>query len=83
MSNEKSTLKTRKVANKKVENKFIIQSSGKDYTVAEIKEICIKSFTAETTQKVESADIYIKVENGSIRAYYVINGIADGKYIDL
>ena len=36
-----------------------------------------------TRKQVKYCDIYLKAENGVIRAYYVINGKAEGAFIDL
>ena len=58
---------------------FLIQSSGKDYTMDDIKE----AYKNGTRKHVKSIDVYLKAENGGLRAYYVINGKADGAFIDL
>ncbi len=83
MTNPKNKPKGRKKRLNTEKNKFIIQRSGKDYTMSDIKEVCMKAFRSEANQKVDPVDIYLKAENGNIRAYYVINGIADAKYINL
>lgn len=62
---------------------FLIQSSGKDYTMDDIKEACKESYKNGTRKHVKSIDVYLKAENGGLRAYYVINGKADGAFIDL
>ena len=73
---------TKKTANK-AEDKFVIQSNGKDYSMEEIKEVCKAAYKNGTRKHVKSVDVYLKAENGNLRAYYVINGNADGAYIDL
>ena len=73
---------TKKTADKS-ENKFVIQSNGKDYSMDEIKEACKAAYKNGTRKHVKSVDVYLKAENGNLRAYYVINGNADGAYIDL
>lgn len=62
---------------------FLIQSNGKDYTVEDIKEVCKAAYRNGTRKQIKSCDVYLKVENGSLKAYYVINGKADGAFIDL
>lgn len=73
---------TKKTADKS-EDKFVIQSNGKDYSMEEIKEACKAAYKNGTRKHVKSIDVYLKAENGNLRAYYVINGNADGAYIDL
>lgn len=58
---------------------FLIQSNGKDYTMDDIKE----AYKNGTRKHVKSIDVYLKAENGGQKAYYVINGKADGAFIDL
>ena len=62
---------------------FLIQSNGKDYTMDDIKEACKEAYKNGTRKHVKSIDVYLKAENGVLRAYYVINGKADGAFIDL
>lgn len=82
----KSTPK-KKPATKKEEVKkpdaFVIQSSGKEYTNDDIVELCKTAYRNGTRKQVKSCDIYLKAKNGGLRAYYVINGNADGAFIDL
>ena len=73
---------TKKTADK-AEDKFVIQSNGKGYSMEEIKEACRAAYKNGTRKHVKSVDVYLKAENGNLRAYYVINGNADGAYIDL
>lgn len=84
---ETKTAPKKKPASKKEEVKkphaFVIQSSGKDYTNDDIVELCKAAYRNGTRKQVKSCDVYLKVENGGLRAYYVINGNADGAFIDL
>lgn len=67
----------------KKDDVFVIQSNGKDYTMDDIKEACKEAYKNGTRKHVKSIDVYLKAENGGLRAYYVINGKADGVFIDL
>lgn len=62
---------------------FVIQSSGREYTMSDITELCKAAYRNGGTAEIISCDVYLKAENGGLRAYYVINGTADGAYIDL
>lgn len=82
----KSTPKKNPAAKNEEVNKpdaFVIQSSGKDYTNDDIVELCKAAYRNGTRKQVKSCDVYLKAENGGLRAYYVINGNADGAFIDL
>lgn len=79
---KQKTTRAKKSDEKLAEDKFIIQGS-KDYTMSEIKEACKEAFKGGTRKHVKSIDVYLKSENGNLRAYYVINGKADGAFIDL
>ncbi|MBQ5332720.1 MAG: hypothetical protein J6K92_05625 [Oscillospiraceae bacterium] len=61
---------------------FVIQGSG-EHTSAEIIELCKAAYKDGSRKHVKSIDVYVKAENGEMRAYYVINGNAEGKYIVL
>ena len=84
---ETKTAPKKKPAAKKEEVKkpdaFVIQSSGKEYTNDDIVELCKAAYKNGTRKHVKSCDVYLKAENGGLRAYYVINGNADGAFIDL
>lgn len=62
---------------------FVIQSNGKEYTNDDIVELCKAAYRNGTRKQVRSCDVYLKAENNGLRAYYVINGNADGSFIDL
>lgn len=62
---------------------YVIVTYPKDYSMEEIKEACKAAYKNGTRKHVQSVDVYLKAENGNLRAYYVINGNADGAYIDL
>ena len=72
-----------KNAEVKKSDAFVIQSSGKEYTNDNIVELCKAAYRNGTRKQVKSCDVYLKVENGGLRAYYVINGNANGTFIDL
>ena len=62
---------------------FLIQSNGKDYTNDDIVELCKAAYRNGTRKHIKSCDVYVKAENDGLRAYYVINGNADGAFIEL
>ncbi|MDD6992143.1 MAG: DUF6465 family protein [Oscillospiraceae bacterium] len=78
--------KTEKPAPKKAEpvkkDIFLIQGAG-EHTVADITELCKADYKNGSRKHVKSIDIYVKSENGELRAYYVVNGNPEGKYIVL
>ncbi|MDY3791270.1 MAG: DUF6465 family protein [Oscillospiraceae bacterium] len=78
--------KTEKPASKKAEpvkkDIFLIQGAG-EHTVADITELCKADYKNGSRKHVKSIDIYVKAENGELRAYYVVNGNPEGKYIVL
>jgi len=45
--------------------------------------MCVDAYKGNTRKKVKTIDVYVKFENGSVRAYYVVNGKSDGSYIEL
>lgn len=62
--------------------KVIVQFNGKEYDTNEIAEMCRAAYKADNSRKqVRSLEIYIKPEEH--KAYYVVNGKADGLSIDL
>ena len=67
----------------KKDDVFVLQSNGKDYTISDITELCKAAYKNGTRKHIKSCDVYVKSENDNLRAYYVINGNADGAYIDL
>lgn len=68
---------------KKKDDVFVFQSSGKDYTLSDITELCKAAYRNGTRKQVKSCDVYVKAENGGLRAYYVINDKSEGAFIDL
>lgn len=68
---------------KPADDKFIIQGSNGEYTMSDVVEVCKTAYRNGTRKQVKSCDVYLKAENGVIRAYYVINGKAEGAFIDL
>ena len=82
----KSAPKSKPAAKKEEVKKadvFVIQSNGKEYTNDDIVELCKSAYRNGTRKQVKSCDVYLKAENNGLRAYYVINGNADGAFIDL
>lgn len=61
---------------------FLIQGAG-EHTVSDITELCKADYKNGSRKHVKSIDVYVKAENGELRAYYVVNGSPDGKYIVL
>ena len=43
----------------------------------------ITTYKNGSRKHIKSCDVYVKSENGNLRAYYVINGNVNGAYIDL
>lgn len=68
---------------KPADDKFIIQGSNGEYTMSDVVEVCKTAYINGTRKQVKYCDIYLKAENGVLRAYYVINGKAEGAFIDL
>lgn len=76
--------RARKTAEKKpADDKFIIQGSNGEYTMSDVVEACKTAYRSGTRKHITSCDVYLKAENGVLRAYYVINGKAEGAFIDL
>ena len=61
---------------------FLIQGAG-EHTVADITELCKADYKNGSRKHVKSIDVYVKAENGELRAYYVVNGNPEGQYIVL
>lgn len=61
---------------------FLIQGAG-EHTVSDITELCKADYKNGSRKHVKSIDVYVKAENGELRAYYVVNGNPEGKYIVL
>ena len=80
---KKPAANTEKVAAPKKEDIFVFQSNDKEYTAEQITEFCKAAYRNGTRKQVKSCNVYLKTENDGLRAYYVINGNADGAYIDL
>ena len=72
----------KKAAEEKKNDVFLIQGIG-EHTVADITELCKADYKNGSRKRVASIDIYVKAEHGELRAYYVVNGNAEGKYIVL
>lgn len=79
---EKAEKAPKKAAEEKKNDVFLIQGIG-EHTVADITELCKADYKNGSRKRVSSIDIYVKAEHGELRAYYVVNGNAEGKYIVL
>lgn len=78
--------KKKRTSNKKAKSnkseEFIIQNSGNEYTMSEITEMCKNAYRGGTRKQIKNIKVYLKAENGGLRAYYVVNEKESG-YIDL
>ena len=45
--------------------------------------MCVESYRGNTRKRIDTIDVYVKFEDGTARAYYVVNGKANGAYIEL
>lgn len=63
-------------------DEVLIQSSGKDYTLAEITETCKNAYRGGTRKQIKSIKVYIKAEGNQLKAYYVVNDNISGS-VDL
>lgn len=62
--------------------KLFIEFGGNKFAADEIVEKCKAAYNADNSRKqVRSIEVYVKPEDN--KAYYVVNGKADGLYIDL
>lgn len=95
---EKVTKRTRKAAPKaetteekkpaarkprKVAAATFVQFGGNEYTITDLTEKVTAAFVEEGNKAsaIKSLEIYVKPEEG--KAYYVVNGEAEGKSVDL
>ena len=70
------------MAVKKDTAKLFIEFGGNKFAADEIVEKCKAAYKADNSRKqVRSIEVYVKPEDN--KAYYVVNGKADGLYIDL
>ncbi len=58
---------------------IVFQSSGNNYTMSEIIEKCKDAYRGGTRKRISEIQVYVKSENGIMKAYYVVNGKA-GEY---
>lgn len=73
--------KTKTTKTAKTED-VIIQSSGNEYSMSDITEMCKNDYRGGTHKQIKSIKVYIKAENSAVRAYYVVNDSTSG-HIDL
>lgn len=77
------TKKTKSTSTKTTKTEdVIIQSSGNEYSMSDITEMCKNDYRGGTRKQIKSIKVYIKAENNVVRAYYVVNDSASG-HIDL
>lgn len=78
---EKKAAEPKKAA-EKAKDKVIVQFAGKEYDSAKIVESCKAAYRADNARKqIRAIEVYIKPEEN--KAYYVVNGKAEGLYIEL
>lgn len=58
-------------------DQVILQGNG-EYTFAEITEMCKKAYRNGTKKQIKSIKIYVKAENNTLMAYYVVNETQNG-----
>lgn len=63
-------------------DEVLIQSNGKDYTLAEITETCKNAYRGGTRKQIKSIKVYVKAEKNKLVAYYVVNDSVNGS-VDL
>lgn len=63
-------------------DEVFIQSSGKDYTLSEITQICKDAYRGGTRKQIKSIKVYVKAEKNKLVAYYVVNDSINGS-VDL
>ena len=65
-----------------VSKAVFVEFAGKQTVATEIVDKCVAAFKAENKNKaVKSVEVYIKPDENV--AYYVINGVAEGKFVEL
>lgn len=82
----KPAAKKTEAAKKPAEDKsgeFVIQlGHEKNYTVDQITELCKADYKGDNSRKqVRTIDVYVNVGEG--KAYYVVNGKSEGKFVTL
>lgn len=76
---KKSTV--RKTAKAK-SDEVVFQSGDKDYTLAEITQLCKDAYRGGTRKQIKSIKVYVKAEKSKLKAYYVVNDSVNGS-VDL
>lgn len=59
-------------------DEVLIQSGGKDYTLAEIIELCKNDYRGGTRKQVKSIKVWVKAEKNKLVANYVVNDSVNG-----
>ena len=81
---KKPVAKAEKPAVKKASakaEKLVIQFADKEYDYADIIEKCKAAYKGDTKKQIKTIDVYVKPEES--KAYYVVNGKAEGAFIEL
>lgn len=63
-------------------DEVVFQSGDKDYTLAEITQLCKDAYRGGTRKQIKSIKVYVKAEKNKLRAYYVVNDSINGS-VDL
>lgn len=56
----------------------VILQGNSEYTFAEITEMCKKAYRNGTKKQIKTIKIYVKAENNTLMAYYVVNETQNG-----
>lgn len=56
----------------------MILQGNSEYTFAEITEMCKKAYRNGTKKQIKTIKIYVKAENNTLMAYYVVNETQNG-----
>lgn len=56
----------------------VILQGNNEYTFAEITEMCKKAYRNGTKKQIKTIKIYVKAENNTLMAYYVVNETQNG-----
>lgn len=56
----------------------VILQGANEYNLSEIAEICKKAYRNGTKKQIKSIKVYVKAENNTLVAYYVVNDSVSG-----
>ena len=80
----KAATETVKAATESVKEEIFIQYAGKEFTTKDVVANVKKAWTEMTGKKeedIQDIKVYVKTEEN--KAYYVVNGEAEGHYVEL